>query len=167
MDKMKDQERIARALKAMVSLRAGKIDPTTLSQYSTRLTREFLPDVMMALEKLSELPRGEFETALPDIATILKLVSVEAIGRQNRSEIKKSERLVRWVCPDCGRSMIGFPPAGNDLTRRCEGIPKDKRMDRNSQGVRICGAAMEVVLDEGNERLDKWNDNWSERSGAR
>jgi len=129
-------------------MRAAKIDQDSLRLYTARLVKENAGDVICALQKLAEMPRENFETAMPDLATILALVSAEGVSRQNRSEAARSQRLVLWECPDCGTRLSGFPSAGQSLERRCNGIPKDNRTDVNAQGQRICGARLKVVLDD-------------------
>lgn len=126
--------------------------------------------MIAALEKLSNLPRQEREAAIPDIGTLLKLIEVEAIARQNRSAIKKSERLVRWQCTENpAHTICGFPSSGDDLERRCHGLSKSKKTDWNPNGTPICGARMTVIYDDNNYSdsgpMEKWS--WPDRSGAR
>jgi hypothetical protein len=124
-------------------MRAAKIDPDSLKLYTARLTREHTGDVINALQKLAEMPRENFETAMPGVAEILELVKVERIARENRSEAKKSERLVRWECPSCHSVQSGFPAVNADLDRRCyKKITSDKNEELQ------CGAAMIVTFDE-------------------
>jgi len=63
------------------------------------LSKENSTDVVAVLQKLAEMPRAEFETAVPDIATITAMIRAEEIARKNRSTAQKTQRLVRYVCP--------------------------------------------------------------------
>lgn len=58
--------------------------------------------------------------------------------------------LARWKCPECGTTQAGFIYPDDHRTRRCQGIPRDRRTDTNARGQRICGAAMvEIHREDG------------------
>ena len=135
-------------------LRGTTPSKETLKLYTDRLVKEPLEDVLRALEKLGEQPKKEFESAVPEIGSILALVNVCTIARQNRAEAAKSQRLVRWRCEECGTTRCGFLSYGDALERRCNGIPKDKRTDVNAEGKRVCGARMVVVHDDERAEAD-------------
>lgn len=111
----------------------------------------------MALEKLSELPRGEYETAVPDIATILRMTEVEAIARNNRSEIEKNRQLVVWDCPDCGYTMSAFLLPADVSKRRCPSHYRKlsqitKPSERSLPSGQICGGLMNSRVLEPEEK---------------
>lgn len=123
-----------------------------MTVYSNRLAGFDERDVLSALQKLADAKRGEYEPGLPEIGAMLSLVEVERVSRENRSEAKKSERLVRWQCPACKATKCGFPSTNADLDRRC-----DKRVATGKwspDGWPICGAKMEVIFDENAESQD-------------
>lgn len=95
--------------------------------------------MLSALQKLSEAKRGEFEPGLPEIGAMLSLVEIERISRENRSKARKSERLVRWVCPSCNSVQSGYPGTNASLDRRCY-----KKIDKDLE----CGGAMAVTFDQ-------------------
>jgi hypothetical protein len=143
------------------TMRGAKQDPATLTTYSNRLAKEPIEDVLSALEKLAEMPRQEFEPALPDIGTVLQLVKTCNVARLNRLESVRSQRLVVWECPDCGHTMNGFPAANADLDRRCNAPWRKVNGKRDSlRRGQICGGRMRVFLDEAVQAdsgpLEKW-----------
>ena len=81
------------------------MDREALRLYSTRLAKERLEDVLMALEKLAEMPRGEFESLMPGIGGILAVVAAMAEARRARS--KPQEYYQQQACPVCG-SIVGM-----------------------------------------------------------
>ena len=146
-------------------MRAAKIDQDSLRLYTARLIRENTGDVIAALQKLAEMPRENFETALPGIAEILALVTTERISRENRSTAKQTERLVRWQCPACKHTCCGFPSRGSDLDRRC-----DKNVWNEEQFCALpCGTLMTVIFDDAHDAeadLEKWEQPaWMGRAG--
>jgi len=146
-------------------MRAAKLDTNSLTLYTDRLVKENTGDVIAALQKLAELPREQFETAMPGIAEILALVNVERISRENRSTAKRSERLVKWVCPTCKAVQSGFPSTNASLDRRCYKKVWDQKQERAFE----CGAAMQVVFDYnegGNLDMVPWEQPaWMGRAG--
>lgn len=170
------REKITAALKVTAVSRGAKPDQLTLTVYSNRLAQLDEQDVLSALHKLSEMKRGEYQAGLPEIGAILALVEAERIARENRSALKKSERLVRWECPACKVTLSGFPPTSEDVTnKRCQSKYKPfTRGQKNHDSLplgQICGARMNVIHDD-NEVSDSgpmepWNAPWAERSGAR
>jgi hypothetical protein len=135
-------------------LRGAPPSKDALKLYTDRLVQEPIEDVLLALEKLAEQPKKEFESAVPEIGAILGLVHTCTLARQNRDTATKSQRLVRWKCEECGTTACGFPSTSDALERRCNGIPKDNRTDVNAQGKRVCGARMVVVHDDEREKSD-------------
>ena len=141
-------KKIEAALMLTGTMRGSKLDRSTLTAYSKRLNREPEQDVLLALEKLAELPRKEYESAIPDLGSLLDLVKVCTVSRINRSNAERAKRLVRWKCPECGVSCAGWvEPLGN-LERRCHGLPKSGRRGIGSEDKPICGAKLEVTYDE-------------------
>lgn len=125
------------------------MDPTSTRLFTARLSKENPTDVVSALQKLGEMPRAEYETAAPDLATILAMTAAEKVARENRAKNSATQRLVRWQCPECGATLCGFPSGNDSLERRCDKIKKGGKPTRD--GWPICAARMEVILDEANE----------------
>ena len=108
--------------------------------------------MIFALEKIAEMPRQEYESAIPDVGSILAVVSAMAAARINREALKANKTtLARWHCPECGIHMSGFIAPDDRYPRRCQGIPKDnKKTDHDSRGYRICAAIMDQIYREDN-----------------
>jgi len=121
--------------------------------------------VIAALEKLSQMKRADYEPALPEIGAVLALVESERVSRENRSQAKTSERLVRWQCPSCKLTTCGFPSSNDALDRRCYRKVWSEEQHRALE----CGAQMTVIFDERDESdsgtLEKWDTRLSERIG--
>jgi len=115
------------------------------------LSKENSTDVVAALQKIAEMPRAEYETAVPEIGTILAMVSIEKTSRENRTTQKTSERLVRWQCPSCKAVQSGFPSTNDQLDRRCY----KKFWNEQQRRALECGAQMEVTFDENAETVDE------------
>ena len=170
---MDKRDKVKAALRVTAISRGAKPDQLTLTVYSNRLAQLDERDVIAALEKLAEAPRGEYEAGLPEIGAVLALVEVERISRENRSQEATTQRLVRWQCTENpAHTMCDFPSAGEPLNRRCQGIPKTRRTDwKPEDGRPICGAEMRVIHDDNDVPdsgpLEPWNAPWAERSGAR
>jgi len=147
------EDKIKNALKAMLALRSAKMDPTSMRLFTARLSRENSTDVIAALQKLGEMPRAEYETAAPDISTILAMTTAEKVARENRAKDHASQRLVRWQCPECGATKCGYPSSNDSLDRRCDKIKRDGKPTRD--GWPICAARMEVILDENAQHDDE------------
>ena len=169
-------DKIKAALKITSVSRGAKPDQLTLTVYSNRLAQLSEQDVLAALQKLSERKREEYEPALPELGAMVALVDVEKIARENRSTAKKSERLVRWQCPECKVTVSGFPSITADIAnKRCQSKYKPfERGERNHDSLpqgQICGARMVVIHDdaeaEAESQMVKWDMPWAERSGAR
>lgn len=168
-----DDSKIKKAFKAMLTLRGTKLDSTSTALYTRRLVRENEGDVLIALQKLGEAEREEFQTAVPDLATILSLVEIERVSRINRIENAKNKAFVAFECPECQTSCSGWYAPSEDLSnKRCKGIPKSgKRDDHNPEGRPVCGARLRIVHDERFEKADAGPlepiPAWMDRSGAR
>jgi hypothetical protein len=152
------------------------MDPTSMRLYTARLSRENSTDVLAALQKVAEMPRAEYETAVPALGTILAMVAAEETARKNRTVAKQSERLVRWECPTCLVTLSGFPTSSEDVTnKRCQSKYKPfTRGERRHESLplgQICGARMNVVLDENDETAGEvvpyQAPEWMSRSGAK
>lgn len=138
---------IMEMLQETAQLRAGKLDSQSLALYSSRLSREPFEDVKSALEKLAEHERKEYEPAMPEIGIVLALVAVETTARHNRSNTVKSERLVRWQCPNCRSTLCGFPHIAADLFRKCQ------KEIKGAEGQKMpCGGMMDVIFDQSNQK---------------
>lgn len=124
-----------------------------MTVYSNRLAGFDERDVLSALQRLADAKREEYEPGLPEIGAMLKLVEVERIARDNRSEATKSQRLVRWQCPECGATKCGFPNTSDALERRCDKIKRDGKP--TPDGWPICAARMDVIFDENVRREDR------------
>ena len=123
------------------------MDPDALKAYSERLSAENLEDVLMALEKLAELARGEYESVMPDVGGILAVVGVMAVARQNRISGANRTTLVRFQCPECHYLCSGFVTPQDHDERRCQGFPKERKTDDDRE---ICGALMvEIYREDG------------------
>lgn len=114
--------RVGFALGNCATLRGGTLDKETLKLYTAKLIRYDVDDVMLALEKLSEMPREEYQSAIPDIGGIIALVQVCRNARINRAEADKNKKLFYFSCSICGHSESAYF------------IPTDPRLDRK----RIC-----------------------------
>jgi hypothetical protein len=94
------------------------MDVDSLSLYANRLVREPFEDVEMALEKLSEMKRADFEPAIPEIGGLLSLVKVMTVARHNRM----AQNLPEWqnqVCPKCGNIVGMSVPRGEQGRTWC------------------------------------------------
>jgi len=167
---------IGQALIESVTLRSGVISKDSLKLYSQKLANRNTEDVISALQKLSSQKRGEYEPALPELGALISLVEIERIARENRSTLKKSERLVRWECPECKVTLSGYPAITADIdNKRCQSKYKPfKRGERTHEFLplgQICGARMEVIHDDAAYSEDgpteKFDMPWADRSGAR
>lgn len=165
------KQSIANQLTETAIARGGKMDKESLRVYTNLLSVYPAEDVVTALEQLARMKRNDYEPAIPEIGALVEMVKVATVARQNRSALKKSERLVRWQCTENpAHTLSGFPPSSDSLERRCQGIPKDRRTDwRPGEGRPICGAKMKVVHDDNDVTdsgpMEPWR--WQERSGAR
>lgn len=111
--------KIRMALAQMATFRQATLDASTLKLYSARLARERFEDVIAALEKLQEMPRAEGETALPDIATILAMVTVMGIQRGNRERKNARPFLVGRRCSACCYSHSAFVAEDDMRGKKC------------------------------------------------
>ena len=140
---------IMRALMNMATFRQATVTKDTLKLYSERLAFLELEDVLEGCKAIEGLPRDEGETAFPNLATVIHFVNIENSARYNRIQASKDKRLVRWKCPECGVTCSDWVPPGASLYRRCQGIPKTKRIGTDYHGTPICAAELEVAFDEG------------------
>jgi hypothetical protein len=124
----------------MAIYRRATMDQQTLSLYSSKLATECFEDVISAIGKIEVMPREAGETALPEIGTILAMVKVAGVARENRVRNAGRTVLSRWRCPECGVTMAGYITPDDYERRSCHGIPK-----RKHNTGEICGAAMEQV----------------------
>lgn len=132
----------------------------SLSLYAERLAREPFEDVELALQKLSELERKEYELAIPEIGALISLVKVCNVARLNRLEGERNRKVVGWKCPDCGFTMTAFLLPHESRERRCASIYRklsevEKPSDRCLPRGQICGALLEVVLDDSAPKADE------------
>lgn len=114
--------------------------------YSSRLSKEPLEDVLVALEKLSEMPRREYEPAIPDIGGLIALVQTITIARRNRLEIERDKKLVLWECPTCGHRISGWFNLSSDLRRQCQSLYGPKGTRQVLPDKQICGAIMDIRI---------------------
>lgn len=144
--------RIKKALAITAALRGAKPDQITLTAYSQRLGKEPEQDVMFALEKLAEMQRKEYESAIPDIGTLLALVQVCTLARHNREDAEKNRCLITWECPECGATMSGFLTPEQPTKRRCQSPYKPKAERKpfadSLPAGQICGALMIATVHE-------------------
>jgi hypothetical protein len=110
------------------------------------LSREIEEDVIDALEHLAEMPRKEYEPALPDMGTMLSLIEGCAIARRNRQNIKSNKRLFYFTCDYCGYSESGFfapsdPKLDKVICRSMYGPTGSRKVLPFGQ---ICGREMKV-----------------------
>ena len=125
-------------------LRGAAPSKDALKLYTERLAQEPIEDVLLALEKLGEMPKKEFESAVPEIGAILALVHTCTLARQNRAEVAKSQRLVRWRCDACKLTVTGFPASNDALDRRCYRKVWDQKQEQSFK----CGTQMTVIHDD-------------------
>lgn len=140
------QRKISASLTDCSILRGGVLGREAKALYVSKLVKLPLDDVLMALEKLGELERREYEPAIPEVGGLIALVNTMTIARQNRAEAEKNRKLVHWWCPDCGYSMTGFPMPREGLERRCQStykrIKERRPGDASLPSGQICGALM-------------------------
>lgn len=128
--------RIKTALSQMAIFRGAKIDVSTLKLYSARLEQEPVDDVIDAIEKLQDTPRGEGELALPEIGVLLAMTRAAGVARANRRSAHLKD-LARWRCPSCNATRCGYIDTSDFATRYCHGIPT-----RPHKHGEMCGVAM-------------------------
>jgi hypothetical protein len=173
-------------LQATATLRGQKMDVDSLSLYANRLVKEPFEDLETALEKLSEMPRQNYESAIPEIGGLLALVKAMTVARHNRM----AENLPVWqeqVCPKCGERVGGTVPRGEQGRTWCvpcqsyrKIIPEDLKLSE-TQWELIC-AALDAHYHAWVKNGSKYEEhcptvdretaieqapNWAERSGAR
>jgi hypothetical protein len=89
-----------------------------LQAYADRLAKEDIDDVMLALEKLSEQPKGEYETALPDLGNLLAVVDSNRRIRIAHAADESGKKLFYFDCAYCGVNYSGhFAPTDPHLQR--------------------------------------------------
>lgn len=138
--------RIKLALTQAAMLRGAKLDPETISLYSARLAREPFDDVIAALEKLGEMPREDFEPALPEMGALLAMVRSAGIARANREMAAKDLEHIAWQCMSFPGHTCGdyFP---KERKRHLETVycQAPSRRAGASKGE-ICGGNMRVIF---------------------
>jgi hypothetical protein len=125
---------IGEALTRLCVARGGAIDDTASEVYLDRLAR-FSPGlVRRACERWMDVPRREFETALPDVGKLIQ--TIEHIAEEDAAELRRAKYLPaprdedgpRYVCLAChdGYWVISMwcPGRGTDAKRhaRHEGL---------------------------------------------
>jgi hypothetical protein len=108
------------ALGEMAIARGSKPDASTLKVYSKRLakSKERLDDLLAAIDKIGQLPRGEGELAFPEVGAIEALAVVMRIARRNR-ERTEAEYYQQQQCPSC-KGVVGTTrPRGEQLRTWC------------------------------------------------
>jgi hypothetical protein len=138
--------------------RQASIDPQTIKLYAAKLVNFDLGDLQDACKRIEDLPRGEGETAFPEIGAVRSMVEICRNARLNRVEAEMHKALVRWRCPDCSLRMSGWVARGDTRERRCKStygpwtpwnppaVPAKRTFLPEGQ---ICGALMIVIHDEG------------------
>src|SRR6516225_2545275 len=139
------KKKIAEALSQTAMMRSGKMEKDALRFYTERLSREPVEDVLAALEKLAESPRGEYEQAIPEIGAVLSLVKCLNIARLNRLEIERRKQMTTWKCPECQTTVTAWILPTDEDVRRCPGIPRNGSTRVNHLGKPVCGAVMNVI----------------------
>lgn len=143
--------KIKTALTAAAICRGAKLDAATITLYSTRLAKDALQDVLFALDRLSEMPRGEYESALPDLGALLALVETCRISRQNRAEMEHNKRLFYFNCDHCGHNESGhYAPSDPRVceVRICKSIYGPIGSKQILTHGTICGHEMRVEMFE-------------------
>jgi hypothetical protein len=125
-------------------MRGAKLDKETLSLYSARLAREPFDDVITALEQISEMPREQYETALPDMGTILELVKGCGIARQHRETAAKDQEYIGWKCRICKGVVADFYPVARRAHLEVRYCQRQSQKPEAKQGE-ICGGNLDVV----------------------
>ena len=106
------------ALTQLAMMRAATVDTPTLKLYSRKLEKERSDDLFAAIAKIGELPRSEGDAAFPSIGTILAMVGVMRVARQNRERAER-EGYQQQVCPDCGGVVGMVRPRGEQFRTWC------------------------------------------------
>lgn len=150
--------KVRNALKAAAVCRGAKLDQPTLTLYSNRLTREAEEDVLLALEKLAEMPRHEHESALPDLGSLVALVETCRIARQNRAVIEQNRKPFYLICDYCGSSELGFyAPASRLLSEKmfCKSMYGPIGSNETLPRGTICGHTLRVERFESYEEAQQ------------
>lgn len=116
--------KIKMALTQAAMFRGAKLDASTISLYSSRLAQEPFEDVIAALEKIAEMPRKDYEPALPEIGTVLGMVDVMRTSRENREKASRDNLLAQWRCPNCRYTQAGFISLDDCKPRYCRRCTK-------------------------------------------
>ena len=116
-------EKIKLALTEMIIFRRAEPDKLTLELFSRRLAQENLEDVITALQQIQELPREEFESAIPCIADIVAVVKAAGIARISRETNGKRSVLVGYECPKCKYRTADFLEPDHYPKRYCRRCP--------------------------------------------
>lgn len=143
---MGSKTKIKEALRMAAVARASKPDIAILTVLANRLSNEPEADVLDALERLSEMPRKEFEPALPDMGTLLAMVQGCAVARRNRENIQDNKKLFYFTCDVCGFSQSGFfaPSAPETQKRHCRSMYMEIGSRKLLPFGQICGHDMRI-----------------------
>ena len=150
--------RVKTMLQATATLRGQKMDVDSLSLYANRLAKEPIEDVESALEKLSEMPRREYEPAIPEIGGLLSLVKVMTVARHNRMR----ENLPVWqqqVCPKCGNIVGHHVPKGEQGRTWC--VPCQSYRKIMPEDLTLTNEQWEFICDALTRHYEAWKANGS------
>lgn len=106
-------------------------------------------DVVKVCGMLAENGREPGESAFPPLHDFLEPLRNLEAKRAISPELDKTT-FVRWQCPDCHVFAYSFVVPNDHRQRRCQGIPRDQKIDENDRGTRICGALLFEVYRENN-----------------
>lgn len=140
-----EQRKIAQALTDAAALRGGQIDKEAKRLYLEKLSEEPVQDVLMAIEKLGELKRQEFESAIPDVGSLLALVRVCTVARRNR-EAANREIYQQQICPRCNSVVGMMVQVGAQMRTWCMPCQQYRRIAPDDlkltaeQWAAVCGA---------------------------
>lgn len=144
-EKHSPRDRIKIQLTQTGMMRGAKLDADTIKLYSARLVQEPFDDVIDALNKISDLPREQYETALPDMGTVLEFVRMAGIARHNRTEAAKDQELIAWECRACkGRTCGYYPKAMSKWQELLYCLRPAGLLRANARPDEICGGNLEV-----------------------
>lgn len=132
----------ARARRIMPHEEEGRLWHTALKKYDVK-------DVRLALDAWNAdtapgkdgVPRGKW---LPSPAELIPVIDKILHDRETQAAIPKF--LVRWGCPTCRNSVVGFLRIGDDVVRRCQSPWGPNR--KGLPAGQVCGATMQITTDE-------------------
>lgn len=130
-----DIETVMTALSQMAAYRQAQTTPEALRLFARRLLSEGcqVSDVVLACRHFERTPRGEGETAFPELGRLLARVEVEASARRARANLRAlpsgDEPTYRcWQCQD--------DPAGW-LELRCPDTPCERTTEHPPHGYTV------------------------------